>query len=237
MTIPLDTLYPALATKEEWQKKKSFKEKVKSATKTGLGDKLTKAEQAWGAIKWQYLSEKDLHPQPQTPVQAQSNLNRAKLALEQVKTAREAVNTARLAANTAANNDALSETAREYARKISAALLKAHNRLGQVNVDDFEAQYETLAEHEEDLAKQRKKLTNVRVIHNNQEIFTAAKAKRVNDNRIDVPAAQWAQAGDKLDMVDVHVTVRGTAGDNSPFEQNMKIDQLTRDGSKVILTA
>ena len=236
MTVPKDTLYPVLATKTEWHKKKSFKDKVKSATKTGLGEKLKTAEQAWAAIKWEYLNEVDL-PRPQSAVQAQSNLNRAKLALQAVATTRTALTNARNAALQAADNDALSATAQTYATNIAAALAKALNRLAQVKIDDFEGQYETLAEHEEDQAKQRRKLTAVRVLHNRQEIFTAAKAKRVSDNRIEIAEADWAEAGDKLAMVDAKVTVHATQFDDSTFQHDMKIDQLTRDGRKVILTS
>jgi BMFP domain-containing protein YqiC len=193
MSIPQDTVYPGLATNTEWQKKKSYKDKLKSATKTGLGAKLKTAEQAWAAIKWQYLKEVDLHPRPQTAVQAESNLNRARLAMHQVETTRAAVTEAHSAALQAANNQVLTQTARDYATNIAQLLQKALNRLAQVNIDDFEGQYETLAEHEEDLAKQRRKLTNVRVIHNQHDIFIAAQAKRVSDNRVEIEAAQWAE--------------------------------------------
>lgn len=47
--------YPATATNAAWQKKKSFLDKAKTATKTGLGAQLTAAQQAYARVKFNLL--------------------------------------------------------------------------------------------------------------------------------------------------------------------------------------
>lgn len=49
------TDYPADLTNKSWQKAKSFLDKNKAKTKTGLGDALEKAEAEWKRINWPAL--------------------------------------------------------------------------------------------------------------------------------------------------------------------------------------
>ena len=44
MAVTFNTTWPATLTDAAWQKKKSFLDKAKSKTKTGLGEALTAAE-------------------------------------------------------------------------------------------------------------------------------------------------------------------------------------------------
>jgi len=44
MAITFDRKYPTALKNIAWQKKKSFKDKTKAKTKTGLGEALTAAE-------------------------------------------------------------------------------------------------------------------------------------------------------------------------------------------------
>jgi len=44
MSVPTDVSYPVIATDAAWQKKKSFIDKAKASTKTGLGADLKAAE-------------------------------------------------------------------------------------------------------------------------------------------------------------------------------------------------
>src|SRR5206468_1825178 len=55
MAVNFVTIWPVEATNAAWQKKKSFMDKAKSATKTGLGAELTKAEAAWKKINFDVL--------------------------------------------------------------------------------------------------------------------------------------------------------------------------------------
>ena len=52
MTVSFDTKYPPEALNAAWQKKKSFMDKAKSKTKTGLGESLVKAEAEWKKINF-----------------------------------------------------------------------------------------------------------------------------------------------------------------------------------------
>src|SRR5258708_12349021 len=58
MAVTFNTTYPAALTNTAWQKKKSFLDKAKSKTKTGLGDELLKAEAAWKLVKFDLLDAK-----------------------------------------------------------------------------------------------------------------------------------------------------------------------------------
>ena len=55
MAITFPTAWPAALTDAAWQKKKSFMDKAKSKTKTGLGASLTTAQKAWNLIKFDNL--------------------------------------------------------------------------------------------------------------------------------------------------------------------------------------
>ena len=58
MTAPSNRTYPAGSTKTAWRKRKSFKDKLMSKTKTGLSEELKKAEKAWKNIKFKDLDAK-----------------------------------------------------------------------------------------------------------------------------------------------------------------------------------
>src|SRR5216683_3539990 len=55
MTINFVTDWPAEATDAAWQKKKSFMDKAKAKTKTGLGAELVKAQAGWKKINFDAL--------------------------------------------------------------------------------------------------------------------------------------------------------------------------------------
>src|SRR5438094_4196265 len=50
--LPLSPVFPAALSNTTWQKKKSFLDKTKSKTKTGLGAELVKLEASWRGIDW-----------------------------------------------------------------------------------------------------------------------------------------------------------------------------------------
>lgn len=52
---PLGPIYPKTLTNDAWQKKKSFLDKAKSKTKTGLGAELVKLQTAWKKVDWECM--------------------------------------------------------------------------------------------------------------------------------------------------------------------------------------
>ena len=55
MSIPFVTKYPTALKNATWQAKKSFKDKTKAKTKTGLAEALKKAEADWNKIDFKKL--------------------------------------------------------------------------------------------------------------------------------------------------------------------------------------
>ena len=82
MSVPTDMSYPAIATDPAWQKKKSFIDKAKSSTKTGLGADLKAAELKWKAIPWKDLDAKKLAAKSAEVAQKQLEVARYRTAIE-----------------------------------------------------------------------------------------------------------------------------------------------------------
>lgn len=59
MTVPTDKMYPVRATNAAWQKTGSL-DKATATTQTGLGARLTKAENEWKLIRFQKLEASKL---------------------------------------------------------------------------------------------------------------------------------------------------------------------------------
>jgi hypothetical protein len=136
MTVPADKTYPVTATNKAWQKKKSFIDKAKANTKTGLGAALLTAEARWNAIPW-----KDLDASAQTVVSvesAQRNLAKAKSTLIKLNAAKKALLVAKSKAMTTKTNKALSKPAQLAAGNIDLALGQASKRLDKITLVDFE---------------------------------------------------------------------------------------------------
>src|SRR5678810_65285 len=94
MTVPIAAfqVYSVVCTDKMWQKHKSFKDKAKASTKTGLGPTLKAAEKAWGNIKWAQLDAKKL--KAKTLNEANENKVKAAAMLQVVQQAITAVETA-----------------------------------------------------------------------------------------------------------------------------------------------
>jgi len=136
MTVPTDKTYPVTATNKAWQKKKSFIDKAKASTKTGLGAALLTAEARWAGIPW-----KDLDASTQTVGSvegAQRNLAKAKTALIKLNAAKKALVVAKSKAMTTKTNKALSKAAQLAASNIDLALGQAAKRLDKISLSDFE---------------------------------------------------------------------------------------------------
>lgn len=136
MSVPDDKTYPATATDAAWQKKKSFLDKAKAKTKTGLGAALKTAEASWKAIPW-----KDLDASTKTagtPASAEKHLDTAKLALVKVTKAKDDLDAAKDQAKLTKSNKGLSKAASTAAATIETDLGKAIKRLNQIGLTDFE---------------------------------------------------------------------------------------------------
>ena len=138
MTVPMQAfqIYPSVCKNVVWQKFKSFTDKAKSSTKTGLGETLKTAEKAWAKIVWKDLDAKKLKA---TSVQvARANKVKAQAMMVHVEAAKKAVEAARLKAVATKGNTALSASAKNQAEVIANGLKAAGTRLNTINIDDFD---------------------------------------------------------------------------------------------------
>jgi len=223
MTVPKDKTYPAIATNDAWQKKKSFKDKAKSATKTGLGAKLTAAEKAWKLIEWDKLDAKKLAATKSISV-AKQNVQAATTALAKVTTAKNLVHAAHAEAVKAAANAALSSTAMTAAGAIRDALATAEANLGKANVNDFQQIVDDLEDAEAKAAI--KPVIDISVTFKGQEIVTGkigswdSKAGQLTITS----GFKWEVETDYLSVLGKEVRVSATyAGDRAHFSNNMKV--------------
>jgi hypothetical protein len=145
MTAPSNTAWPAALTNAAWQKKKSFLDKAKSKTKTGLGAELAKAETAWKQVDFKIL-DASKNPMPRV-VDAE---NAKKAAAAHLKTVVGAASAAALlAAKKAAdtkNNKSLSSDARKAAAEIEKGLLKQAQALKTIKLTDFDEARQNVAQ-------------------------------------------------------------------------------------------
>ncbi len=215
MTVPTDTKYPAVATNAAWQKKKSFIDKAKASTKTGLGDKLTKAEAAWNAIPWAQLDAKKLNAKSLDA--AEKNLVKGKAAHEKVTDAMAKLVAARLSANIQAGNKALSGPAKTAAQAIATALRTAQDSLEDVKLTDLEADVSKWA------AAEAIKMTKVEISLKGKEVATAASG--VWDRKVLKLAGVTWKAGKADDYKGLVVKVFGETAGNVHYEGIGKVFQ------------
>jgi hypothetical protein len=137
MAITFDIRYPPELTNAAWQKQKSLTDKTKSATKTGLGELLIKAEQEWKKIKFDILMADKLKPK------LAGQVNTAYLAL--LKASRKAHDTSQ--------NKALSPSAITAAQKLSNNLQLQALKLKGIKLVDFDDKISILQARAEKLAR------------------------------------------------------------------------------------
>ncbi len=224
MTVPADRTYPATATNAAWQKKKSFLDKAKSSTKTGLGDTLKAAELKWKAIPWADLDAST--KTAATPAGAEKLLATAKLALVKVNAAKLDLKAAKTQAKATKINKALSKTAMAAAAQIEIDLNTAINRLGTVKLTDFDALVEKV--QNEGVTK----LRSISVSFGNAVVMTGATATW--DRKLfKVSGVVWKK-GDAQAIKDKTVVVSAekiasekTEGGYLLFKNDMKLDTAT----------
>ena len=156
MTINKIPTYPVVAKNVSWQKQKSFKDKLKKVTKTGLGVKLEAAEKAFAKINFNKLDVARLQKASGQRLTSYAGVDGAKLAAQQhlegpVQAAHDALGAAVSTASSVARNPALSTRAGLAADTIATNLrnLAAAIDPDSISLDDFDAykkQIDTLNE-------------------------------------------------------------------------------------------
>jgi hypothetical protein len=129
MAIKVVPKYPVVAKNAAWQKQKSFRDKFKKVTKTGLGTQLETAERAFAKIDFNKLDAKRLQKATGKPLTSYVGVDGAKRAAQQhldgpVRAAHTAVE---LAVNKAS-------TVSSELRKLAAAIDP-----DTISLDDFDA--------------------------------------------------------------------------------------------------
>ncbi len=151
MRITFNTAWPANLTDKAWQKKKSFLDKAKSKTKTGLGAELIKAAAAWGQIKFAALDATTAAGQLTNPVifnkpehydaARQVAKNHTTVVLAAIK----AIKAAAAKAATTKANKGLSTTAKAAADAIEKGLLHQITLIQKITLTDFNDKRDELA--------------------------------------------------------------------------------------------
>jgi hypothetical protein len=155
-------VFPKELTNKAWQKEKSVLDKVKSKTKTGLGEDLEAAEEAWNKINWIALDATTAMGKvdQSSKYRAPKEFDFAKAVAEAelkgpVELARKALLKASASARDASQNKDLSKDAVKKATEISKKLLDMEKSLRDIHLDDFD---EKKARFEELFALQMKGL-------------------------------------------------------------------------------
>ena len=221
MSVPTDMSYPAIATDPAWQKKKSFIDKAKSSTKTGLGADLKAAELKWKAIPWKELDARKLAAK--SVEAAQRQLNTAKAAGTVIQEAKTAVAKAKATAQATATNKALSKTAQLAANDIANSLQNALTRLNSIKTLDFE---DALARLER---AELITINKIRILSAGEEVATGGAATW--DRKVlKVEGVTW-KVGAANDYKGKTLVVKGeTAGNvhyegiGKVFQNDMKLD-------------
>jgi len=140
MAVKFDYLtYPTIITNADWQKKKSFLDKSRSATKTGLGDTLVKAQAAYKKVNFAKMEAGSVLGR----ITGLDAVTQAKLAAQQeldgpVRAAINALMQASRTARTTSTNAKLSSTAKTAATAISAKTMEVAAKMESIKLDDFD---------------------------------------------------------------------------------------------------
>jgi len=155
MAIKFDDIYPVEAKNTSWQKKKSFLDKAKKATKTGLGAELLKAEAAWNKFK-PYMDKLDVRSAViggRTPEKVQqAKTDATKILNGPVKVTAAALLKAAAMAKKTSLNKGLSKPAVAAAKVIETKLMQRARFLRDIKLDDFDQMINTLQQQQQGAA-------------------------------------------------------------------------------------
>jgi hypothetical protein len=142
----VERVYPKELSNKAWQKEKSVMDKLKSKTKTGLGEDLEAAETAWNKINWDALDCTTAMKKVDQSAKYRSDkeFDVAKAVAEAelkgpVAFARKALLKASGSARDASLNKEMSKDAVKKAQEISKKLLEMETTLHEIKLDDFDA--------------------------------------------------------------------------------------------------
>jgi hypothetical protein len=130
--------YPNDLTNTYWQKQKSFIDKAKAKTKTGLGAALTNAEKAWNAVHFDRLVFDDAKRKTHNLAKYRAFRTTAQKEMLLVDTAEQRLGAALKLANTSKVNAALSPAAKQTANQIASELQSRVNWLKGIRLTDFD---------------------------------------------------------------------------------------------------
>ncbi len=141
MSITFVTKYPTALKNATWQTKKSFKDKTKAKTKTGLADALKKAESDWNKITFSKVIAAKQGLGGKTLVQKNAIVAAARQYLvgRVVQDTINSLDAAATKARTTGANPNLSSTASRFAAALSGQLTAQAKLLRDIELDDFQA--------------------------------------------------------------------------------------------------
>jgi hypothetical protein len=146
MAIKVVPKYPVVAKNVAWQKQKSFRDKLKQATKTGLGTQLEAAEKAFAKIDFNKLDVNRLQKAGGQRLSSYAGVDGAKQAAQKhlngpVRSAHDALEAAVNKASSVSNSPALSQRAGLAASTIASELRKLAAAIDPdtISLGDFDA--------------------------------------------------------------------------------------------------
>jgi hypothetical protein len=140
MSITFVTKYPTALKNATWQSKKSFKDKTKNKTKTGLAEALKKAETDWNKIEFKKLIAAKQSLGGKSLAQKRAVMGEAHQYLvgRVVQDAINSLDAAATKARTTGANTSLSGTASRFATTLSGQLTAQAKLLRDIELDDFQ---------------------------------------------------------------------------------------------------
>jgi hypothetical protein len=156
MAIKVVPKYPVVTKNVAWQKQKSFRDKLKKATKTGLGTQLEAAEKAVAKIDFNKLDVNRLQKARGQRLSGYAGVDGAKQAAQKhlngpVRSAHDALEAAVNKASSVSNSPALSQRAGLAASTTASELRKLGAAIDPdtISLDDFDAYKKVLDGHSE----------------------------------------------------------------------------------------
>ena len=229
--IDFSTKYPKDVSNAYWQGKKSFADKTKAATKTGLGAALVTAEKAWNEVPWKALDFRTV--KAASVEDAKKNLANGKLVQTgEVAKAEAALGAAaRMAATTKANK-ALTPAARSAAAGIELRLNRLKGLLDKLKLDDLAGEITRLEQETEGKNTFR---THTIELHmpGGGHLANATQGHQNKDGTVEIADIHWVGMGSIDKYKNKAINVRAHRLDGSLFTNDMKV--LTTDGKKAKL--
>jgi hypothetical protein len=227
MAITFSTQYPANVKNSYWQGKKKFKEKVKSDTKTGLGDLLKDAEAKWKLIPFKKLDAAQLNA-PNYP-KALSNLKEAEtIKKTQVKAARDAITLAMNHAKATARNPALSNSTQTEATGLANRLSTLQGYLTGLPLDDLKQAAVNLKA----AATGGTALRNITLRYKAGHVADSPEGTLWASGKVTIRKLTWTNqiaVPDPSYLEDETVTIDATRPDNSLYRNDLKLTELSDD--------